>query len=81
MNEQQISITRVRFRLSHRVKHVVTLKEFENLLYGWRRHPKFHSVSMKCLSARKVRDGNEWLSHQEIISLSRYAGYDLTTDE
>ena len=81
MNNQQTSITRVRWRLSQRIKQTVTQEEFAILLHGWRRHPKYHSVTVKCLTARKARDSKEWFSHQEIISLSKYAGYDLTTDE
>ena len=75
------SIVRLRFRLSQRMKCYVSQEEFNVLLYGWRHHRRFHAVSNNILRVRKHRDGVEWVSYQEAVSLSKYAGYDLTTDD
>ena len=78
--EKKISITILRFRLSKRMQWFVSQADFATLLYGWRHHSRFHAVSANIIRVRKFRDGKEWFSHQEAVSLSKYAGYDLTTD-
>ena len=45
------------------------------LIHGWVRKG---CISRDTLRTRKKRDGEPWLSPYEALSLSEYAGYDLT---
>lgn len=55
--------------LERHVGAPVGLEGLETLLYGWRHK---HRITSHAIYVRR------WLTYEETMSLSRYAGYDLT---
>jgi len=59
----------------------VGLKGLLTLVSGWTKMLKRHGKKVRfdsTLRRRKKVDGEEWLSPNEALSLSKYAQYDLT---
>ena len=53
----------------------VGLEGLKILIHGWLRKG---GISRETLRKRERREGEAWLTNYEAISLSEYAGYDLT---
>lgn len=76
----KIPLTTVAARLEKAIHADVGERGLNTLIYGWRMHPRFHSVPVNVLCKRVFSDGFQWLSMSELESLSKYAQYDLTHD-
>ena len=77
MDENKIPLTTIAARLERCLQTDVGMPGLQVLLYGWQHHRRFHAVSNRLLAARRYTDGYRWLTYQETLSLSRYAGYNL----
>lgn len=76
-NETKIPLSVITQRLNTALDSNVGLHGLNTLLFGWIR--KGH-LSAATLRVRNMRDGYRWLTIRELISFSKYAGYDLTQD-
>ena len=78
MKKDAITLTTLAARLEKAIHADVGLQGLRILLYGWRM--KYHLIEDHTMHSRRKEDGEAWLSLGETMSLSRYAGYDLTHD-
>ena len=78
MNKDAISLTTLTARLERAIHADVGLRGLKILIYGWKR--KYHVIDDYTFFNRAKEDGEAWLSLGEVMSLSRYVGYDLTHD-
>lgn len=78
MKKDAITLTTLTARLERAIHADVGMKGLRILIYGWMK--KYNLIGYHTLTARAQYDGEAWLSLGETISLSRYAGYDLTQD-
>ena len=78
MKKDAITLTTLTARLERAIHADVGMKGLRILIYGWK--TKYNLIGDHTLTARAQYDGEAWLSLGETISLSRYAGYDLTQD-
>ena len=70
---QKISKAELAARLEARVECAEGgMEGLNTLLYGWKRFRKYGAKYLHALEAR------DWLTYEETVSLSEYAGYDLT---
>jgi len=61
--------------LERAIDYAAGMEGLYTMVHGWLRRGV---VSRETLRKRKSRDGEEWLNPYEALSLSEYAGYDLT---
>ena len=78
MKKDAIFLTTLAARLERAIHADVGMKGLKILIYGWKM--KYHLIEDYTFYARAKDDGEAWLSLGETMSLSRYAGYDLTHD-
>ena len=78
MKKDAIFLTTLAARLERAIHADVGMKGLKILIYGWKM--KYHLIEYHTFYARAQDDGEAWLSLGETMSLSRYAGYDLTRD-
>ena len=78
--EKKIPMTVLIERLGKRLHYPVTYAHFGVLMHGWGKHRPDEAPEFSTLRYRKRRDGFLWFTAQEVVNLSRYAGYDLTSD-
>ena len=76
----KIPLTTIAARLERAIHADIGEKGLNILIYGWRKHPRFHSVTDHVLCEREYKDGFRWLSASELESFSKYAQYDLSHD-
>lgn len=60
--------------LERAIHEEVGVEGLKILLHGWLRKTR---TNRQTLDARAKRDGEAWLTYYEVISFSKYAGYDL----
>ena len=73
-----ILLTTLAARLERAIHADVGMKGLRILIYGW--NTKYHLIDDYTFYNRAKEDGEAWLSLGETMSLSQYAGYDLTHD-
>ena len=73
-----ILLTTLAARLERAINADVGMKGLKILIYGWKR--KYRVIDDYTFFNRSKEDGEAWLSLGETMSLSKYAGYDLTHD-
>ena len=73
-----IFLTTLAERLERAIHADVGMKGLKILIYGWKK--KYHLIDDYTFYNRDNEDGEAWLSLGETMSLSQYAGYDLTHD-
>ena len=78
MKKDAILLTTIAARLERAIHADVGMKGLRILLYGWK--AKFHLIDDYTFYNRSVEDGEPYLTMGELMSFSRYAGYDLTHD-
>ena len=78
MKKDAITLTTLTARLERAIHADVGMKGLRILIYGWMK--KYNLIGYHTLTSRAQYDGEAWLSLGETMSLSRYAGYDLTQD-
>ena len=79
MKEERISYETIAGRLERVLHADVGMKGLKTLLYGWRKHPRFHAPNASSLTMRASKDSAGYLTRLELIDFSLYTGYDLTT--
>ena len=75
MKKDDSTLTELAARLEQAIHQDVGMEGLKTLLHGWMR--KGH-LSYDTLRHRKKADGEAWLTPHEVLSFSRYAGYDLS---
>ena len=78
MKKDAIFLTTLVARLERAINADVGMRGLKILIYGW--NTKYHLIEDHTFFNRAKDDGEAWLSLGETMSLSRYAGYDLTHD-
>ena len=78
MNENNILLTTIAARLERAIHCPVGWKGLETLLYGWAKKKNLNLNGL--LWMREKRNGVAFLTPQELVEFSNYAGYDLTHD-
>ena len=78
MKKDAITLTTLAARLERAIHAEVGMQGLKILLYGWRM--KYHLIEDHTFYNRQKEDGEAWLSYGEVLSFSKYAGYDLTHD-
>ena len=73
-----IFLTTLATRLERAIHADVGMKGLKILIYGWNK--KYHLIDDYTFYNRAKEDGEAWLTLSETMSLSHYAGYDLTHD-
>ena len=73
-----IFLTTLAERLERAIHADVGMKGLKILIYGWKM--RYHLIDDYTFYNRAKEDGEAWLSLSETMSLSHYAGYDLTHD-
>ena len=73
-----IFLTTLATRLERAIHADVGMIGLKILIYGWNK--KYHLIDDYTFYNRAKEDGEAWLSLSETMSLSLYAGYDLTHD-
>ena len=77
MKKDAVTLTALASRLERCLNCDVGMEGLETLLHGWIRKG---CLSRDTLRQRKKADGEAWLNPYEVLSLSQYAGYDLSKD-
>lgn len=67
-------------RLERAIHADVGMEGLMILTYGWERHPRFRAPYLGVLDARIRKYGEGWMTPEELINFSIYAGKDLTCD-
>ena len=78
MKKDAVTFAQLTARLERAIHYPCGEYGFQILLYGW--IAKYGRVSRGTLGQRHFQDGVFWLSLDEAIHFSKYAGYDLTKD-
>ena len=78
MKKDAILLTTLAARLGKAIHADVGMKGLRILLYGWK--TKYRLVDDYTFYNRSVENGEPYLTMGELMSFSRYAGYDLTYD-
>ena len=73
-----ILLTTLAARLERAIHADVGMKGLKILIYGWKK--RYNLIDDYTFYNRAKEDGEAWLSLGETMSLSQYAGYDLTHD-
>ena len=73
--KERYSLTFLAGNLERAIHCPVGMEGLKILIHGWLRKG---TISRETLRKRERRDGEAWLTIYEAISLSEYAGYDLT---
>jgi hypothetical protein len=73
-----ILLTTLAARLERAIHADVGMRGLKILIYGWKR--KHHLIDDFTFYNRSKEDGEAYLTLGETMSLSNYAGYDLTHD-
>ena len=74
----KIPLTTVAARLERAIHADVGLQGLRILLYGWK--TKYQLIDDYTFYNRSAENGEPYLTMGELMSFSRYAGYDLTFD-
>lgn len=74
----KIPLTTIAARLERAIHADVGMKGLRILLYGWKM--KYRLVDDYTFYNRSAENGEPYLTMGELMSFSRYAGYDLTFD-
>ena len=78
MKKNAVTFAQLTARLERAIHADCGKKGLDILIYGW--IAKYGRVSRGTLGQRRFQDGEFWLSLDEAIHFSKYAGYDLTKD-
>ena len=78
MKRDAITLTTLCARLERAIHADVGMRGLNTLLYGWARKKNWNINAL--FWTREKRDGEPWLSLEEVNSFSEYAGYDLSHD-
>ena len=78
MKKDAILLTTLVARLERAIHADVGMRGLKILIYGWK--TRYHIIDDYTFFNRAKEDGEAWLSLGETMSLSNYAGYDLTHD-
>jgi len=78
MKRDAITLTTLCARLERAIHADVCMRGLNTLLYGWARKKNWNINAL--FWTREKRDGEPWLSIEEVNSFSEYAGYDLSHD-
>ena len=73
-----ILLTTLAARLERAIHADVGMRGLKILIYGWKR--RHHVIDDFTFYNRSKEDGEAYLTLGETMSLSNYAGYDLTHD-
>ena len=76
-DEKKIPAKKLFDKLQERMNYKNPRIAIAALLYGWKKHPKYKSVSWSGCKSRIIRDGHLWFKEDEIRSLEDYIGYPL----
>ena len=76
--EDMILLTTISARLERAIHADVGMKGLTILMYGWSKKKNFNLNAL--LWMREKRNGEPFLTFNEVKELSEYAGYDLTKD-
>ena len=79
MRKNAITLTTLAARLEKAIHADVGMQGLNILLYGWAQKTKRPHLNAT-LQIREKRDGERWLSPNEVQSLSEYSGYNLSVD-
>ena len=74
----KIPLTTVAARLERAIHADVGLQGLRILLYGWKM--RYHLIEDYTFYNRSAENGEPYLTMGELMSFSRYVGYDLTFD-
>ena len=79
MEKNKITFEQLAGRLERAIHYDCGMQGLKLLLYGWRKHPayRWRAPSQFTLTSRKHKTGSFYLTHEEVLSFSRYCGYDL----
>ena len=75
--EKKIPAKKLFYKLQERMNYKNPRLAIEALVYGWRKHPKYKSVTWSGSQSRILRDGYLWFKEDEIRSFEEYIGYPL----
>ena len=78
MKEGAILLTTICARLERAIHAAVGMKGLETMMYGWAKKKNFNLNAL--LWMREKRNGEPFLTPNELKELSEYVGYDLTKD-